>query len=551
MNNYLTIVKALFKNKLRFDDSKKKSKKIAFLLLIGIMYAIVMAMFISIIVSLSDLFLYVPFMAQMFYFFVLMTAAIIVLFFGIVHLVAVLYLSKDTDFYSMLPVKPATVFTAKLTYVYLSETAIVAAIALPLLIAFGIVAKMWVWFYVISIATLLIVPVLPLVVAAIVAVPVMLIASRLKNRNVISLIFYLVLFGGVFALYIYFIYTSSSGAVTPEEMSEMLNALQAVFNVLYPYQVLSAAACGLPMYGLNLGASTVVGIVIFLAISAALLAIIWILAKFMYARSVKANNQTDSSKVKKGEFRTTSGTRALIKREYISSLRTTQIAFQCYAVMLLPVIMAVIFGFMSRNAYSVDAGMDASFYTGFFRLITYCVMCAVFATLGNGASTTFSREGEAMVSLKVLPVNIKTIFKAKVVAWLFLAVPIAIVTVLVFSLMNFAWQDMLLALFSLVPIVIAFVIFGALWDLSSPKLKWTDPMQAVKHNMHVLGGQILAMASGLVIIIIMMVLVSCGVELSVIYAVCWSLLYAVLAVFVVVDVVMYRNISKLYNRIEM
>ncbi|MDE6293459.1 MAG: hypothetical protein K2L88_02410 [Clostridiales bacterium] len=548
MSNYLTIVKALFKNKLRFDDGKKKSKKIAFLSLIGIVYAMVMAMFISIIVGLKDLFFYYPFMAQMFYFFVLMTAAIVVLFFGIIHLISVLYLSKDTDFYSMLPIKPATVFAAKLTYVYLSETAIVALIALPLLIAFGIVAKMWAWFYVISIATLLIVPILPLVVAAIVAVPVMLIASKLKNRNIITLIFSLVLFGGVFALYIYFIYITSSGAVTPDEMAALLNALQAVLYVLYPYTALSAAACDMHLYGLSSSASTAVGLAIFLAISAVLLVIIWLLAKFMYAQSVKANNQTDSSRAKKGEFKATSSTRALIKREYIGSLRTTQIAFQCYAVMLLPVIMAVIFGFMSRQ--SIDPEFE-TFYGDFFRLITYCTMCAMFATLGNGASTSFSREGEAMATLKVLPIDIKTVLKAKVLAWMFLAAPIAIIAVTVSSLMNFVWQDMLLALFSLVPIAVAFVIFGALWDLTAPKLKWTDPMQAVKHNMHVLGGQMMTMASGLVIMIIMMVLSSCNVDMLVVRAVVWSLLYAVLAVFTVVDIILYRNANKYYNRIEM
>ena len=146
MSNYVTILKGLFKNKLRFDDGKSKRKKLAFALLLGFVYVILIAAVISVIVELKDLFLYIPVMSQLFYFFILMTAAIVVLFFGIVHLVIVLYLSKDTDFYSMLPVKPATVFAAKLSYVYLSEAAIIVATALPILIAFGIVAKMWAWF---------------------------------------------------------------------------------------------------------------------------------------------------------------------------------------------------------------------------------------------------------------------------------------------------------------------------------------------------------------------------------------------------------------------
>lgn len=550
MNNYCTILKALFKNKLRFDEGKSKRKKLAFALLLGFVYVILMATVISVIVELKDLFLSFTVMSQMFYFFVLMTASIVVLFFGIVHLVIVLYLSKDTDFYSMLPVKPATVFAAKLSYVYLSETAIIIATTLPILIAFGIVAKMWAWFYVISIATLFVVPILPLVVAAIFAVPVMLIASKLKNRNVISLVFFLLLFGGAFSLYIYFIYLTSSGSVTPESMMRVLKALEIILDVLYPYTVLSRAACGITMYGLDPGASTAVGVVIFIAISAVLLAIIWLLAKFMYAQSVKANNQTDNSKAKKGEFKATTSTRALIKREYISSLRTTQIAFQCYAVMLLPILMAVVFGVMTRNSFG--GGQDMQLYdTRFVGLIPFCTLCAILATLGNGASTTFSREGNAMATLKVLPVNIKTIVRAKIIAWLLPAVPVSIVSVVIINVMNFSLSNMLLSTFALVPIAVVFVIFGALWDLIAPKLKWTDPIQAVKHNMHVLGGQFIMMGSGFIIMIVVFVLSSCQVEFSVINAACWALLYSVLAAFTIVDIVLYRKIDAYYNRLEM
>ncbi|MDE5562074.1 MAG: hypothetical protein K2J01_00730 [Clostridiales bacterium] len=550
MSNYLTILKGLFKNKLRFDEGKSKRKKLAFALLLGFVYIILIAAVISVIVELKDLFLYVPVMSQLFYFFILMTAAIVVLFFGIVHLVIVLYLSKDTDFYSMLPVKPATVFAAKLSYVYLSEAAIIVAAALPILIAFGIVAKMWAWFYVIAIATLLIVPILPLVVAAIFAVPVMLIASKLKNRNVISLVFFLLLFGGAFSLYIYFIYLTSSGSITPESMMRVLNAIDVILDVLYPYAALSRAACGMPIYGLSLGASTIVGVVIFVAISAVLLVIIWLLAKFMYAQSVKANNQTDNSKAKKSEFKTTTSTRALIKREYISSLRTTQIAFQCYAVMLLPILMAVVFGVMLRNPS--DLGQDVQLYdTRYVGLLPFCTLCAILATLGNAASTTFSREGNAMTTLKVLPINIKTIVKAKIIAWLLPAVPVAIVSVVIINVMNFSVDYMLLSMFALVPIAVVFVIFGTLWDLIAPKLKWTDPIQAVKHNMHVLGGQFIMLGCGLAIMIVVYILSACQVEFSAINAVCWTLLYAVLAAFTIVDILLYRKIDTYYNRLEM
>lgn len=555
MTNYGIILKALFKNKLRFNDAGNKKKIVAFALLIAFAYLIVMAVLISMIVSLKTVLMHSTVISFLLYFFILMTAAVVVLFFGIVHLISVLYLSKDTDFYSALPVKPVTVFAAKLSYVYIFETAVVVAIALPLLIAFGIVAQMWVWFYVISILTLFITPALPLVVSAIVAVPVMLLASKLKNRNLISLIFYLLLFGGCFSVYIYFIYMLSSGSISPEAIVAILEGIETVLNVFYPYKTLSASACGVRLYGLSMGASTVVGLAIFLGISAVLLAIIMLLAKFMYVQAVKANNQTDSSKAKKGDFKTSTGMRALIKREYISSLRTTQIAFQCYAVMLLPIIMSVIFGIMANGVLGAgEAGnipnIIPDYFGRYLMLISFCTLCAMFATLGNASSTTFSREGSAMSSLKILPVKPKTVLISKVAAWLIIAVPAAVVAVVVLNAMNFVWQDFLLSLFALVPIAALFVIFGALWDLSAPKLNWTDPIQAVKHNMHVFGGQMIMLGCGFVVMIVMFVLNGASVDYNIMRAVCWALLYTVLGIFTVVDILMYRKIDLYYDRIE-
>lgn len=541
MNNYFTIIKALFKNKLRFDESKTKGKKLGISISIFLVYALFMTGAIMLIVTLGDYILSSRVVAQMVYFFILLTAAVVVLIFGIVNLVSVLYLSKDTDFYSILPVGATTVFFAKLSYVYLFETALVLAIALPTLLAFGIVAQMWAWYYVITFVALFVVPALPLVLSVILAIPVMYIASKVKNRNVISLIFFLLLFGGCFGLYIYFIFASSFGDISPDALMKAAEAINKVLYAFYPYNVLANAACGLPMFGLGIGASAAVGMAVFFGISAALLAIVWFLSKLMYSRSVKANNQTNESKAKKSEFKTSTSKFALIKREYISSLRTTQTAFQCYAVMLLPIIIAVMFGLVSKRSSGVGQ---------FFTPIACGTLCAMFATLGNAAGTTFSREGNAMASLKILPVGIKTILGAKLTAWLILVIPVSIITVVVYNAINFVVEDFWLSFYSLVPTAIVFTVFSALWDLTAPKLKWTDPMQAIKHNTHLLGAQMMMMGCGLVVMVLGMILPVAGVSTSAVYIISWVLLYTVFAVFTVVDILMYRKIDKYYDRIE-
>ena len=99
-------------------------------------------------------------------------------------------------------------------------------------------------------------------------------------------------------------------------------------------------------------------------------------------------------------------------------------------------------------------------------------------------------------------------------------------------------------------LVVAFVVFGALWDLKSPKLKWTDPMQAIKHNTHVTGGQFICMAVGLVLLVLYMILSGVGVAENVVMACYWVARYAAVAVFAVVDYLMYRHVNEYYERLE-
>lgn len=552
MSNFVTVLKGMFKNKLRFGAETTKGKKIAILVVFAFAYAMIMfslLTFITVIGSLFD----IKQIFAIFFFFILLTSALIVLIFGIINLISTLYLSKDTDFYSMLPIKPSVVFAAKLAFVYIAETAIVAAVLLPALITLGIVAHAWAWYYVISILTLVVVPALPLFVACIIAMPIMYLASRLKNRAIISLIFYIVLFGGLFGVYIYFISSVTSidvESITAEQVESIINAITAVLYIFYPYERLSAAAFGIESFGLGVGASTVVNLLIFVGISAVLTVALMFAAKFMYSQSVKANNQTYNAKARKGEFKATGSMKALIKREYLSSLRTTQVAFQCYFVMALPIIFSIILGIMFRNSIKLAEVVELDFFSDFALLLVFSSLAAIFASLGNAACTTFSREGSAFASLKILPVDIKRILWSKIVAWLVIALPVAAVCLTIVNALIFNSVFCILSFFSLLPLVAEFLVFGALWDLSAPKLKWTDPSQAIKHNTHVTLGQLIMMSSGFLPAALLFGLGNTTIDGNIVSIVCWSVIYAVTVIFGIVDIILYRKANAYYERIE-
>ncbi len=549
---YFLVLKALFRNKFRFADGTSTNKKVGLILLFSLAYLFVLAYAILLTVFVGGA-LAENGMSTSMYFLILLIASTVVLIFGIIYLVSTLFLSNDTDFYSALPIKQSVVFSAKITFIYLCEAMIVIAVALPAIIVFGIVSRAWGWYYLISFVTLPIVPALPLMVAAIISIPVMYIAGKLKHRNIVPLILYSVLFIGFFVLYFLMMFNSSqmSESLTPEQIDSYGTAASSMMYVFYPFSCLSCAAFGKPMFGLSVGASVAVELVIFFGISLALVAILLLLGKLMYSQSAKANNQTSDSKAKKGTYKSSSSFFALVKREYFVAMRTTSTTFQSFVVFLLPIVFGVVIciSFGNMSFQTEDGAVELS--EAFTSILAFSIILIMMSTMSNAAITTFSREGTAISALKTLPVGIKQIVLSKTFAWSVLAVPTALVSAVIVNCFFFDLLQLFLSLFAFAVLAFVSILFGVLWDLSSPKLKWNDPIQAIKHNTHATIGQFIGIGVGLFILMISMVVFPfSGANETVLKAVFWSLVFVAVIAFAVTDAVMFAKIDKYYNRLE-
>ncbi len=554
MNNksaVLTILAALFKNKFRFGDGESRQKQIARFAIMGIFAAVIFAVMIVLICYIGKS-MAISGLAAFFYMIMLLAAAVIVLIFGLVFLISTLYLSKDTDFYLMLPVKQSTVFTAKLLFVYICEAAISIVFLLPATITFGIVIGVTAWYYyVITIAMLAIIPALPLAAAVILAIPVMFVAGKFKNRSIVPLIFYVILICGYLGVYLYSVFSLNgfaSDEITEAQIAAIADTIKVMQYVFYPYFLLSAAVFGLTTFGLNAALSIVVDLLIFIGISAALITLLMILGKVMYAQSVKANNQTDNSNVKRGEFKTSGYMRAMIKREFKSALRSTQVTMQCFIGFFMIVIIAVIssFTYLKSPYNQVDGSSD--------NLMQFVMAAAMIAFImpitANAALSSYSREGKAVSSLKILPLTGKQILLSKIAAWEIFAVPSALIAAIIPNAFSFEVSRFFISTIGLTLLCAVSVAFGVLWDLVMPKLKWTDPMQAVKHNTRLTLGNFIMLGSGAVFFVASLLMIIYGCSESVMSAVVWSLIYFDAAIFAVVDILLYRKTEKYYNRLE-
>ncbi len=556
-----TILGALTKNKLRFDASASQKKKVGLICVFALAYIMAEAFIIMMLYGFTTvlsvmsgyLLYYIDVLKQQLFFGILLVTAAIVLVFGVVYLVATLYLAKDTDFYSTLPVKPSVVFAAKIAFVYLFEVVIVAAVALPAIIVYGALVDAWVGYYFISILCLPIAPAFPLVISAIFAVPVMYIARKVRNRNIIPIIFYCLLFGGFIVLYILPMTSMSSmiesEEVTQDQVMSFVRVVTVIGYILYPYTALSSAAFKLDTFGFGDGGSTAVNILIFVGISAALIIILLLLGKFMYSQAAKANNQTDNSRAKKGEYKSSSQIKTLVKREYLLALRTPSTMFQCFFTLLFPIIFAVIMSMMFKNMFVITEQDGTSINAMFMSPLVFSIVFIMMPVLSNAAITSFSREGIGIEALKSMPVSPKTLVKAKITAWSALGMPIGVASAVIVNIFMFDFLQLFLSILAFLWLPFVYIAFGVLWDMSSPKLVWSDPIQAIKHNTHSTIGQFIGMGAGFVIFILYFVLaISTEASSSTMMAIVWALIYCTLVVFLVIDIILYRRINAYYEK---
>lgn len=561
MHNYLSVIKLQFKNMFRRDKSKKSKPAAIVAMFIGLflLWAMIAGMCVMLVVLLGGVF-EMMYLESEFISIIFMVGMGVELFFGIGVVLSCLYFSKDTEFFMSLPIKPVTVFAAKFTVVYLTELAVSALLMLPALIAAGITMYMSWQFYVLLPFAILFTPIIPLLLSAIISIPVMYIASFLRNRGAVGSIAVLVLFGLFFGGYYFLI--SKTQNLNPDELdlTAMIGTYRNIARSVYPMYALARAMAGTSVFGLGVGASTAVNLVIAFGSVAAMIAVASLISAAVYKRGAAGMlENAKRNKAVKADYRSSSACKALMKKEWREILRTPTFAMNCLlGIIITPIVMVfIIYSFKSSmsNAIANGAEMNADV----FNTVVNYVLLAMLAFIGVGTnsapSTAISREGEKFYYFKILPIDYKTQIRAKT----YVSIAISAVSCFLGCLVA------LIGLKDVVFFICAFVylmllnyasVHFCMWlDVGHPKLKWTMPNEAVKHNrnaiisvfVNMLAGIVFAFAGGILYVVCLYSLGSVAAA----NAISWGVVIVLSAVCAVLShLLLYRTCERKLDAIE-
>ena len=417
---------------------------------------------------------------------------------GLFQCLSELFQGKDAPFLAVLPLTSRQVFAARMTTLYVSELAVDALICLPAFVMYA-VGQGALWPVLATmLPVLLLLPVIPLSVVALIASLLMRVGAFSRHRESVVMALSVVV---ALAYSIGVTLMNSGNTSSMQSMVSLMVGPEGLVNrMLGIFPPAMWATRGLTGEAWML--------LLFAAVSVACAAGVLLLAGPGYLNMALSSTEKTVIHKRKGQgfgWKGSSAFRALHVLEWKQILRTPAWSYNSLlGVLMFPLMIAI--GFISGFSKAGDTmeslreaiGMADPAYVALVAaaVILFCAM------VNPAVSTAISREGGCWPFALTLPVRQKTRFLAKLMVGVEInAVCMALVAAVAWYLvrMPLIW---LLAAFGLATVIGLASATLSLWvDAMRPQLHWTTEMEAIKKNYNqVIGMMLWAVLTALCVI---------------------------------------------------
>lgn len=418
MKDFILVFKTIFRNhNARTTDSngkKRLSSGLTLILSSAPLLVFICAAVVFITMSVTDIKLLAALMTV-----VVLGAQFCTLFVSLFSIVNTLYSSPDIPILNSLPLRPVSVFAAKLLNVYLSSYGMSAIITIPLLFVMAVTynvvnGAVFYGIYPFIILISFVVPVLPLFLIILFSMPITFLGSYFKGKpvlkSVMTIMIYVILISA-YMVVVYYMNTTGfgqEGAVTISD--SLMSGLMAFAKAAYPDYVLINYALGID-FGKNFGISA--------AITIGMIALLLFLS-FLFYRKIterRLESQSDISSKKATEsYKNESIVKSLISKDFRSIIRNTGMAVSSLANTILAPIFIVVMYFTTDFKVSSGTGGDITELMNEMMCIGFVIMYSFIFLSGTNmlAMIAYTREGENFYITKSLPISAKDSLSAKI-----------------------------------------------------------------------------------------------------------------------------------------
>jgi len=426
----------------------------------------------------------------------LLAGQLLILLFGLYYVISAFYFSRDLEMLIPLPLRPYEVMVSKFAVIAINEYLTVAAVVLPVVITFGVMARGGVGYWVNAVLVYLALPIIPLAIVSVLVVVMMRFINVSRKKDILILVGSILLIVLALALQIGLGRTAGPQP-NAQAVAAFFTSPDSLLNRVgskFPPSIWATKAVAGGFSGEGLA-----NLALLLGTSLFLFGGIVVVSEKLFYRGLVGLGETTGKKrrLTRDEMsrRVSSGRRAVAAvfgREWKIMNRTPIFLLNgVLVVILFPAIFVLMATINSGGGGGEGDNMVLMRVMTSANPLVVILAAALFMTicgsLNGTSSSTFSREGAQFWISRVIPVAPREQAAAKFLHS-YLVAMLGVVTATVAGAFMLHIKAVHLAAAAGLALVAGVLLtaVGMIIDLARPLLDWTNPQKAIKQNLNVL-----------------------------------------------------------------
>lgn len=462
---------AQFFQGLTYDARKNRKRSTLSLVGYGVLYAYIIAVMagLSAMLGWTTCSAFTQLHLEWFYF---VSMALVSVTFGtfgnIFTSYSALYMAKDNDMLLSLPIKPGDIILSRLLGVYILGLIYSAIMFVPAAVVYFIQNGIAIASVIGCIAMMFCISLIVLILSSVLGWLVAKISLHVRNKSLVMTVFQLAFIGA----YLY-VYTQIDTILT----GFLEKAL--VFGVL-----LKESCYPLYLFG-QMGTGNFLSMALYLGVTCALTLAVYKVLDHTFLKDVTATGKTKRKEYRARKMRASGQFNALLRKEMNRFFSCPTYMLNCGLGSVI-MIVGIIFLFLKKDMLLELAAQMELISPGCMTVLGACIVCAL-ACMNDSAAPSISLEGKHIWLLQSLPVDGKTVLRAKAAAQILITLPFALLDsiVLLAVLPNFTWDRIFIVILPVIFCIFTALLglfFGVLW----PNLSWQTETAPVKQGMAVM-----------------------------------------------------------------
>lgn len=392
---------------------------------------------------------------------------------GTYGLCKTLYLSKDNQVLLTMPTSRTTLFFSKIIVYAIYELIRNVFYILPILVAYGMINSMPIYFYLWAIISTVIITLFTISVSALLSIPFLYILQFIKKSKVLEYILVSVVILAVFIGIISLINNIPQNIDILGNWSTIFWELQDIFEAFvtncYPLYCFTMAFVGY-RYGISnvmFSKTQVLSLLVVLGVIISVLAITYFLIKplfFQMASSpfeyTKKTNQSAEKNTKNSAFI------GSVKKEFLVTYRTSE---RFNPLVMLSVILPLAIFLLNKIFGAMDTRL-----TGDFMGKAFNILFILLVALSTNAmvSKIYSEEGASGFVNKIVPATyVKVLISKLFIFMLFMSISILTSTIIFSSFAKISVFNTILLFLTLELVYLGHMFWSASLDIMNPQIE--------------------------------------------------------------------------------